>query len=169
MTLKLVFVAAVARNRVIGAKERTPWRLASDLARFRELTWGKPLVMGRRTFESIGRALPGRETVALSRDPDFRPEGAHVARSRAEALALATRLAESMRAPEVIVAGGAQVYSAFLPQADVIHLTEVALTVAGDALFPALDSAQWRETRRETPPRLPEDEADFQYLRLERR
>jgi dihydrofolate reductase len=169
VTPKLVFVAAVARNGVIGAKERTPWRLKSDLARFRELTWGKPLLMGRRTFESIGRPLPGRETVALSRDPQFRPEGAHHARSLEEALSLASRLAESMRSPEIVIAGGAQIYSAFLPQADVIHLTEVALTIAGDALFPALDAAQWRETASETPPRTAEDEADFRYLRLERK
>lgn len=169
VTPKLVFVAAVARNGVIGAKERTPWRLKSDLARFREITWGKPLLMGRRTFDSIGRPLPGRETVALSRDPRFRPEGAHAARSTEEALRLAAELADAMRAAEIIVAGGAEIYSAFLPQADVIHLTEVALTVAGDALFPTLDSAEWRETARETPPRTAEDEADFQYIRLERR
>ena len=169
MKPKLVFVAAVARNGVIGAKERTPWRLKSDLARFRALTWGRPLLMGRRTFESIGRPLPGRETVALSRDPQFRPEGAHLARDLEEALELATRLAEAMRSPEIIIAGGAQIYSAFLPRADVIHLTEVALTVAGDALFPALDPEQWRVAARETPPRTAEDEADFQYLRLERK
>ncbi|MBG0811880.1 dihydrofolate reductase [Methylosinus sp. H3A] len=169
MTPKLVFVAAVARNGVIGAEERTPWRLKSDLQRFRELTWGKPLLMGRRTFESIGRPLPGRETVALSRDSDFRPEGAHLARSLEEALGLATRLADSMKSPEIIVAGGAQIYSAFLPLADVIHLTEVELTIAGDALFPTLDPAEWRETARETPRRTAEDEADFHYLRLERK
>ena len=169
MTPKLVFVAAVARNGVIGANERTPWRLKSDLARFRELTWGKPLLMGRRTFESIGRPLPGRETVALSRDPEFLPEGAHLARSPEEALDLATRLAEAMQSPEILVAGGAQIYSAFLPRADVIHLTEVALTVAGDALFPALDPGEWRETARETPHRTAEDEADFHYLRFERK
>lgn len=166
---KLVFVAAVARNGVIGADARTPWRLKSDLARFRELTWGRPLLMGRRTFDSIGRPLPGRETVALSRDPEFRPAGAHLARSLEEALDRATRLAEAMKAPEIIVAGGAQIYSAFLPRAEVIHLTEVALTVAGDARFPALDPGEWRVTARETPLRAAEDEADFEYLRLERK
>ncbi|WP_201281668.1 dihydrofolate reductase [Methylosinus sp. Ce-a6] len=169
MTPKLVFVAAVARNGVIGAQERTPWRLKSDLRRFRELTWGKPLLMGRRTFESIGRPLPGRKTVVLSRDAEFRAQGEHLARSPEEALDAAARLAESMGASEIIVAGGAQIYSAFLARADVIHLTEVALNVAGDARFPALDPGEWRETWRETPRRTDEDEADFHYLRLERR
>jgi dihydrofolate reductase len=124
--------------------------------------------MGRRTFESIGRILPGRETVALSRDPSFRPAGAHVARSPEEALRLVEALARAMGADEAAVAGGAEIYAALLPQADVIHLTEVALTVAGDALFPALDPRDWRETHRFAPPRAAEDEADFAFVRLER-
>jgi dihydrofolate reductase len=169
VTPKVIIVAAVARNGVIGAQARTPWRLKSDLRRFRDLTWGAPLLMGRRTFESIGRPLPGRETVVLSRDAEFRAGGAHLAQSPEEALDIAARLAESMGAPRIVVAGGGQIYRAFLPRTDAIELTEVALTVAGDALFPPLDPADWRETWRETPQRTAEDEADFRYLRLERR
>lgn len=168
MTSRLVFVVAVARNGVIGADNGTPWRLPSDLARFRELTWGKPLIMGRRTFESIGRPLPGRETIALSRDPAFAAPGAHVARSPEEALGRAETLAVSMAATEIIVAGGAQIYDAFLSQADIVHLTEVALTVAGDAAFPRLAAGDWRETARTTPPRSATDEADFSWVTLER-
>lgn len=162
-------MAAVAENGVIGAKERTPWRLPSDLKHFRDLTWGKPLIMGRRTFDSIGRPLPGRETIALSQDTDFRAPGAHVARSLEEALGLAETLAAEMRAQEIIIAGGAQIYAAFLARADVVHLTEVALTVAGDAVFPRLAPSDWREAARLTPPRAAEDEADFSWVTLERR
>lgn len=168
MRQRLVFVAAAARNGVIGRDARTPWRLPSDLRRFRALTWGKPLLMGRRTFESIGAALPGRETIALSRDPDFRAPGAHVARGVEEALGLAARLAEAMEASEIVVAGGAQIYAALLPRAEAIELTEVELTVVGDALFPALDPREWREVSREAWPRAAGDEADFVHVRLER-
>ncbi len=168
MTTKLVFVVAVAQNGVIGAHNGIPWRLPSDLKRFRELTWGKPLIMGRRTFESIGRPLPGRETIALSRDPAFGAPGAHVARSPEEALRLALTLADSMAAREIIVAGGAQIYDAYLPRADIIHLTEVALTVAGDAVFPRPAAGDWREAARRTPQRSEKDEADFSWVTLER-
>lgn len=168
MSSKLVFVVAVAQNGVIGAGNLTPWRLPSDLRRFRELTWGKPLVMGRRTFETIGRPLPGRETIALSRDPAFGAPGAHVARNPEEALGLAETLAASMVAREIVVAGGAQIYDAFLERVDLIHLTEVALTVEGDAIFPRLALGDWRETARETPARSVGDEADFSWVTLER-
>jgi dihydrofolate reductase len=165
---RLTFVVAAARGGVIGAGGRTPWRLPTDLRRFRELTWGKPMIMGRRTFDSIGRILPGRETVALSRDPSFAPPGAHVARAIQEALRRAEALAEAMGADEVAVIGGAEIFAAFLPQAEVIHLTEVALTAPGDAVFPALDPREWREIRREIPPRGEEDEAECAFVRLER-
>jgi dihydrofolate reductase len=166
--VKLVLVVAAATNGVIGAGNATPWRLPSDLKRFRELTWGKPLIMGRRTFESIGRALPGRETVVLSRDPAFRAPGAHSARNIEEARALSERLAETMAVEEIVVAGGAQVYEAFLPQADLVHLTEVETTVAGDAMFPRLSPREWREVARRRPPRATGDEADFSWVLLER-
>lgn len=164
----LTVVVAAARNGVIGAEGRTPWRLPTDLRRFRELTWGKPILMGRRTFESIGRLLPGRETIVLSRDPAFGAAGAHVARRPGEALALAEALAATMGAQEAAVVGGAEIYAAFLERVDIIHLTEVALTVAGDAVFPRLEARDWRETHRETPPRGAEDETDFAFVRLER-
>ncbi|MBY6241461.1 dihydrofolate reductase [Methylosinus sp. Sm6] len=164
----LTFVVAAARNGVIGAKGRTPWRLPSDLKRFRELTLGKPVLMGRRTFDSIGRILPGRETVALSRDPSFRPAGVHLARTEEEALGCAESLAAAMGVDEAAIIGGAEIFAAFLPLADVIHLTEVALTVDGDAVFPALDPRDWRETERIAPTRAAGDEADFAFVRLER-
>ena len=169
MSPKLVAVVARSRNGVIGANNELPWRLSSDLKRFKALTMGKPMIMGRRTWDSIGRPLPGREIVVLTRDPGFAAEGAHVATSPAEALATARRLAALVGVDEIIIAGGEDVFRAYLHETDRIELTEVALDIPGDAHFPALDPAQWRETAREAPPRGPRDEVDFVYVTLERR
>jgi dihydrofolate reductase len=169
MNPKLVAVVARDRNGVIGANNDLPWRLSSDLKRFKALTMGKPMIMGRRTWESIGRPLPGREIVVLTRDPRFRAEGAHVAANPAEALATARRLAALVGAGEIIIAGGGDVFRAFLDQTEVIELTEVALETVGDAHFPPLDPADWEECAREAPARGPKDEADFHYVTLRRR
>lgn len=169
MSPKLVAVVARSRNGVIGANNALPWRLSSDLKRFKALTMGKPMIMGRRTWDSIGRPLPGREIVVLTRDPAFRADGAHVATSPAEALATARRLAAIVGADEIIIAGGEDVFRAYLDETDRIELTEVALEIQGDAHFPPLDPAEWREVAREAPPRGPKDEADFNYVTLERR
>ena len=169
MTPKLVAVVARSRNGVIGANNELPWRLSSDLKRFKTLTMGKPMIMGRRTWDSIGRPLPGREIIVLTRDPHFKAEGAHVATSPAAALATARRLASIVEASEIIIAGGEDVFRAFLDQTDRIELTEVALDIVGDAYFPPLDTAQWRVTAHEAPPRGPKDEVDFVYVTLERR
>jgi dihydrofolate reductase len=166
---RLIAVVAVARNGVIGADNALPWRVSSDLKRFKALTWGKPMIMGRRTWDSIGRPLPGRETVVLTRDPHFMAEGAHVARSPDEALATARRLAAHIGASEIVIVGGAAVFRTYLDRTDVIHLTEIALHTAGDVYFPALDPAEWLEVARETPARGEKDEADFVYVTLERR
>jgi dihydrofolate reductase len=166
---KLVAVVAVARNGVIGADNGLPWRVSSDLKRFKALTMGKPMIMGRRTWDSIGRPLPGREIVVLTRDPGFAAEGAHVAQSPDEALAIARRLAAYVGAGEIIVAGGTEVFRAFLDRTDLIHLTEIALEPSGDVFFPALDPQEWREIARETQSRGERDEADFAYVTLARR
>jgi len=168
MSPRIVAVAARARNGVIGAGNALPWRLSSDLKRFKALTLGKPMIMGRRTWDSIGRPLPGRETIAVSRDPGFSPAGAHVAKGLPEALRLAETLAAKMGANEIIVAGGGEIFAALLPLTDVVHMTEIALDVDGDALFPPLDPREWRESARETPPRGEKDEADFAYVTFER-
>lgn len=166
---RLVAVVAVARNGVIGAENRLPWRISSDLKRFKALTWGKPMIMGRRNWDSIGRPLPGRETIVLTRNPRFSAEGAHVAFSPEEALATARRLATHVSASEIVIAGGAEVYRAYLGQTDVIHLTEVAIHAPGDVFFPRLDPAEWREVGRENPLPGTKDEAEFAYVTLERR
>ena len=165
---KIVLVAAVARNGAIGAKGGLPWRLPSDLKHLRETTWGRPMVMGRKTFDSIGRPLPGRETIVVTRDESFAREGVHVARSVEDALALGELRAKPMGVDEIMVMGGGELYRATLDRADRIVLSEVDLAPEGDAFFPALDPSQWREVARETPPKSENDDAAFIVRTLER-
>ncbi|HEX2553700.1 MAG TPA: dihydrofolate reductase [Microvirga sp.] len=169
MTLPLVIVVAVAENGVIGHDNRLLWHIRSDLRRFRELTWGKPMIMGRKTFASIGKPLPGRETVVLTRDPAFAAEGVHVARSWDEAVAAAERLAGAMGADAVAVVGGAEIYALALPRAARIHLTEVHAAPDGDTRFPPFDRTAFRERSRKSYPAGPNDEHPFTTIDLERR
>jgi dihydrofolate reductase len=140
--LRISLVVATDLNGVIGRDNRLPWHLPADLARFKSITMGKPMIMGRRTWESIGRPLPGRRSIVLTRRRDFEAEGASVAHTLEEALALAAP------ADEVMVVGGADVFGAFLARADRIYWTEVLTRVDGDVRFPALDLAAWREIER---------------------
>jgi len=142
----VTLVAAVARNGVIGVDGGLPWHLPDDLRRFKELTLGHVLVMGRRTYESIGRPLPGRTTVVVTRNSAWDPgaEDVHVAAGLPEALALGAAID-----PEVFVVGGAQVYTEALPCADRLELTWVDAEPAGDTVFPEVDWADWRELHRE--------------------
>jgi dihydrofolate reductase len=165
----LVLVAAVARNGVIGAKGGLPWRLSSDLKRFKALTWGKPLVMGRKTFESIGRALPGRQTIVVTRDPTYAPSGASVAHNIDAGLDLAAERARAMGADEIIIGGGGEIYAQTIARASRLFVTEVALDVKGKACFPRIDPQAWREVSRETGERGPRDDADFVFVGYERR
>lgn len=151
---RVVLVAAVADNGVIGRDGDIPWRIPEDMRHFREVTTGHTVVMGRVTFESIGRPLPNRTNVVITRDPRWRAEGVTVARSIDEALAVA----ES--APgDVMVMGGAQIYEATMLLADVQILTEVHQTPEGDTYYPDFDRAEWQETRRE-----PHEGYDFVWL-----
>lgn len=142
---EIFLVAAVADNGVIGAGGEIPWHISEDFRRLKALTMGKPLVMGRKTFESLPGLLPGRRHIVITRDPDWQAEGAEVARDLAGALKLAN-------APHIVIFGGAQVYAEALPLADRIELTLVHLTPEGDARFPAFDPADWTETFRESHP-----------------
>jgi len=135
-------VAALARNRVIGVGNRLPWRLPEDLARFKRLTMGAPVIMGRKTRESIGRPLPGRRNIVVTRAPEASWEGCVVAHSLADALALARD------AGEAFVIGGAELYAQALPGADRLYLTLIDADYAGDAWFPEFDAAAWREVAR---------------------
>lgn len=165
----VVIVAALARNGVIGRDNQLVWRLKSDLRRFRALTMGKPLIMGRKTFESIGKPLPGRETVVLTRDVGYGAPGVHAAQSLDTALALADTVASRMGAEEIVVAGGAEIYALALPFARTLHLTRVDAEPDGDAVFPDFDQNAYKETFHEAHPAGPEDEHAFTFVDLERR
>lgn len=162
-------VVAVGRNGVIGADNDMPWRLSSDLRRFKAITLGKPVVMGRRTLESIGRPLPGRANIVLSRDPDWRADGVTAVHSLADALAEARRIADATGADEIMVVGGGQVYAEALPNVGRVHLTRVDLAPSGDTVFPLLDPNLWVLTAEEPMPRTERDEADAVWQTWERR
>jgi dihydrofolate reductase len=169
MTYPLILVVALADNGVIGRDNRLLWRLRTDLRRFRELTWGKPMIMGRKTFESIGKPLPGRETIVLTRNPAFRQGGVHVARSWDEAVERGQAIAERMGADAVAIAGGAEIYAIALPHVQKMYLTQVHASPAGDAIFPSFDRSAFREVRRRDHPQGPDDEHPFTFIDLERR
>jgi dihydrofolate reductase len=166
--IPLAVIVAVAENGVIGRDNRLLWRLKADLRRFRELTWGKPMIMGRRTFDSIGKPLPGRETIVLTRDPDFSAPGVHRATEWSEARLIAERLAEQASAPWIPVVGGAEIYALALPEADLIYLTEVHARPEGDVVFPLLDRAEFREVRATHHLAGPDDDHAFTFRDFER-
>jgi len=169
MTVPLILVVAVAENGVIGRDNQLLWRLKSDLKRFRELTMGKPMIMGRKTFESIGKPLPGRETIVLTRDAGFSAPGVHVVHSWDEAVAKGEQLARAMGAQAVAVVGGAEIYRIALPHVQTIYLTEVSAAPGGDAFFPPVDRSQFRETARLAHPKGADDEYPFTFIDLVRR
>jgi dihydrofolate reductase len=140
--MRISLIVAMSRNRVIGIDNRLPWHLPGDLKRFRSLTMGHAIIMGRRTWESIGRPLPGRRMLVVSRQPDYRVEGATVCAS------LEGALAACRGDDEVFVIGGEQLFAAALPAADRIYLTVVEADFAGDTWMPDFDAAQWREVER---------------------
>jgi dihydrofolate reductase len=144
----LVLIAAVARNGVIGIDNRLPWRLPEDLRHFKATTLGHPVIMGRKTWESLGRPLPGRLNIVISRNPAYAASGATVVASLPAALGVA---AESL-GPDgaAYLIGGAELYAQALPSADRLVLTEIDAEFAGDAFFPALDRSEWREVERQS-------------------
>lgn len=164
----LVMVVAVAENGVIGRQGDLPWRLSSDLKLFRRLTLGKPLIMGRKTFESIGKPLDGRDTIVVTRNPDFDAAGTLVADSFEAALRLGRDCAGARGADEIAVIGGAQIYRAAMPYTDRIYLTRVHAAPEGDTVFPGLAEADWREAAREPFAAGPKDDHDFTLVTLER-
>jgi len=148
-------IVAASANNVIGAEGDLPWRLSDDLKRFKAITMGKPIVMGRKTWDSIGRPLPGRQNIVITRQADFVAEGCDVVASADEAIA-ATAGAE-----EVMVIGGSQVYSLFLPGAERLYLTRVHTEVSGDAFFPQINESHWRLVKDE--PHSADDRNAFDY------
>ena len=167
--LPIVFLVAMGENGVIGRDGDMPWRLSTDLKRFKATTLGKPVIMGRRTFGSIGRPLPGRDVIVVTRQPGFAIEGVTVAASPAEAVAAARRIAAGTGAIEIVVAGGGEIYRALLGAAVRLVVTEVHARPDGDVHFPVIDPAIWCETGREGPVRGERDSAAMSFIEYERR
>jgi dihydrofolate reductase len=160
----ITLVAAVAKNGVIGGDNRLLWRIKADLRHFRDLTLGKPVIMGRKTYESIGKPLPGRTNIVVTRDKTLQIAGATVVHDLDAALSAARNVGG-----EIMVAGGAEIYAQTLPLAQQLHITEVDLEPAGDALFPAIPPAEWREVRRLAHPKGPDDDAAYAFVAYVRR
>jgi len=155
-------VVAMARNRVIGQGGRMPWHLPADLRNFRKLTMGKPIVMGRKTFESIGKALPGRRNIVVTRQRNYQARDCHVVNS------LERALTENRACREVMIIGGAEIYSLALPRADRIYLTLIDCELEGDATFPELDQTQWQQKERIDHPADHENAYAFSFMVLDR-
>lgn len=147
--MQISMIAAMAQDRVIGLDNQMPWHLPADLAHFKRATLGKPVLMGRKTFESIGRPLPGRRNLVISRNPDYRVDGVEVVDSVEAALAL---LASGEAVDELMVIGGGHLYAQLLPRADRLYLTRIELSVPGDTRFPAFDEGEWQCLEREAHP-----------------
>ena len=154
-------IAAMARNRVIGIHNTLPWRLPEDLKHFKALTMGHHIVMGRKTYESIGKPLPGRTTVIVTSDPAYRVEGCLTAHSIEAAIAVCAGDAE------IFFVGGAELYAQVLPRADRLYLTEIQADYAGDAWFPEFDQARWREAERRE--KVSGDGQGYHFVTYERR
>lgn len=160
--MKLSAIVAMASNRVIGVNNTLPWRLPADLKRFKQLTMGHTLVMGRKTYESIGRPLPGRTMVVVTRQRDYAPEGVKVAHTVDEALALAQ--ADS----EVFIAGGADLYAQTLDRLDRLYLTRIEREFPGDTFFPEVDFSGWKLIEQERHPAASAEDLPYAFLTYER-
>jgi len=164
----VAIVVGVAKNGVIGRDGGLPWRVRGDLRRFRSTTMGKPLVMGRRTFQSLPGALDGRANIVVTGDPGFSAQGIEVAHGFAEAISLGEAAASRLGADEICVIGGASLFAEALPVAERIYLTEIDAEPAGDVAFPAFERGEWRETAREPLPAHEGDTAAAVFTILER-
>lgn len=158
----LSIIVAVADNGVIGSANQLPWRLPDDLKRFKALSMGKPIVMGRKTYDSIGKALPGRLNIVISRQPGLEIPGCRVVSSIDEAIAAA------QPAPEIVVIGGAEIYRQALPRVQTIHLTRVHAEIDGDVTFPKLAEQEWHEAAKEYHPADERHVHAFTFSTLER-
>jgi dihydrofolate reductase len=168
-SVPLVLVVAVAENGVIGRKGRLPWRIPGDLKHFKSVTMGKPVVMGRKTYDSIGKPLPGRANIVLTRDRNWRADGVIAGHTLEEVLRIADAEARKAGAKEIAVIGGVTLFKETLPLAAKIELTEVHAKPQGDIYFPNYDRAAFRETRREGPQQGEKDDHAYSVVTLERK
>lgn len=162
--IPVVLVAAVAENGVIGRDNKLPWRIKSDLQYFKSLTIGRPVVMGRKTYESIGKPLPGRTNIVVTRDKAFSAPGVVVAHDLDEALRIARDDAEKRNADSIAVIGGTEIFRQTLPHADKLALTIVHAKPQGDTYWPQIDMSQWAEVERRRQSKGPQDDCDFTFV-----
>jgi dihydrofolate reductase len=166
--MRVSLIAAVAANGVIGDGSGMPWRLSSDMKRFRALTMGKPVVVGRKTFETFGKPLPGRTNIVVTRQRDYRPEGVVIAASLDAALARAVEAAQAAGGDEVMVIGGGEIYAAAMARADRLYITDVAAEPSGSTHFPRIDPDLWQVVSREPVPAGDTDSAATVFTVYER-
>ena len=166
--IRISIVVAAAENNVIGRDGDMPWQLSTDLKRFKALTMGKPMIMGRKTYQAIGKALPGRTTLVVTRDKEWQAEGVVPVASLENALKVAGEIARADKADEVCIVGGGEIYRQSIAMADVIHITRVHASPDGDTVFPEIDPNNWQETHRELIPTGEKDSAATTYLVYER-
>jgi dihydrofolate reductase len=166
--MKLALIVAMAENRVIGINNNLPWHLSEDLKYFKRVTMGKPIIMGRKTFESIGRPLPGRTNIVVTRNPAYQAEGIKVVHSLGEAKKLAESITFIDGMEEAMVIGGVELYAQALQEADRIYLTQVHAEVHGDAWFPDFDSKQWRQVAREDFQAVEPNPYDYSFIVLDK-
>lgn len=161
MTVPVAMIAAVGDNGIIGSDGAIPWRLPTDFAHFKRTTMGKPLIMGRRTFESIGKPLPGRTNIVVTRQSGYQPDGVLVFHSLAGALDHAQQIAAADGVDEVMIGGGGEIYREAMPLAERLYVTHVAVSPSGDARFPLIDPKQWEVEAEPELSRTERDSADF--------
>ncbi len=166
--MRISLIAAVAANGVIGDGTRMPWRLSTDMKRFRRLTMGKPVVVGRKTFETFGKPLVGRTNIVVTRQSGYRPEGALVVADLDAALALAAREARAAGGDEVMVIGGGEIYAQAIDRADRLYITHIEAEPEGTTRFPAIDPRRWRAVSTEAVPAGERDSAASAYTVYER-
>jgi len=166
--VRISLIVAAAENGVIGKNNDMPWKISSDLQYFKKTTMNKPIIMGRKTFESIGKPLPGRTNIVITRDTGFGAEGVITAHSAQMALEVAKSIAEVKGHKEVMVIGGAQIYELCLPEADRLYLTRIHAEIEGDTYFPELKASQWLEYSREDHYAGEKDSHDYSFIVLDR-
>jgi dihydrofolate reductase len=165
----IAMIAGVARNNVIGADGGIPWKIPSDMAFFRRTTMGKPIVMGRKQYETVGRPLPGRANIVVTRQAGYAPEGVIVVNTLAAALEKAREIAVADGAGEVMVIGGGDIYAQAMGLADRLYISHVELAPEGEVLFPAIDPAVWQVVEEPDVPASDKDSASFRVRVYERR
>ncbi|WP_375655093.1 MULTISPECIES: dihydrofolate reductase [unclassified Bartonella] len=169
MTISICLIAAVAENGVIGREGAMPWHLSTDLQRFKALTLRKPIIMGRKTWDSIGRPLPGRTNIVITRDCTFCAEGAVVAHSLSQACSLATNVASQNDVEEIFIIGGGEIFQQGLHMADKIFLTEVLASIEGDSFFPVFDKEKWTIVQTQDIPKGDKDSHPTRFVVYERK